>query len=127
MLERCTNARHKSYARYGGRGIAVCDRWQTFENFFADMGEKPAGATIDRIDNDGNYEPGNVRWATTREQANNRGSNVRVTYRGREFTLAELARETGVSEELIRDRRRRNWSVEDTISTPKGTKGIKAR
>jgi hypothetical protein len=72
LLRRCLNRDHRQYDDYGGRGIAVCKRWETFENFYADMGDPPPGLSIDRINNDGNYEPSNCRWTTRAEQNRNR-------------------------------------------------------
>lgn len=79
IIQRCTNPKRLSWRYYGGRGITVCDRWRfSFENFLADMGPRPAGRSIDRIDNDGNYEPGNCRWATCKEQRANRSDSQTV-------------------------------------------------
>jgi hypothetical protein len=80
MKSRCYNTKVKNYKNYGGRGIIVCDRWlNSFQNFLEDMGKRPDGYTIDRINVDGNYEPNNVRWATWKEQQNNRRNNLNYT------------------------------------------------
>lgn len=93
MKQRCHNPNSTEYHNYGGRGIIVCERWRdSFENFLADMGERPEGMSIDRIDNDGNYEPGNCRWATSAEQARNKRTNNLVTFQNRTLTVMDWAR-----------------------------------
>ena len=104
MNERCSNRKHKHYADYGGRGIRVCERWSGrggFAEFLHDMGERPPGTSIDRIDGSGNYEPGNCRWATDAEQSANRRNNRRLLVHGVLLTIAEASRAHGVPEATI--------------------------
>lgn len=121
MRQRCSNPKIGCYERYGGRGIKVCERWQnSFENFLADMGEAPAGMQIDRINNDGNYEKDNCRWSTSKDQANNRRSNVYHTYRGKEYTISQLADVAGISMKLMWYRLSAGWSTDEAVETPRG-------
>lgn len=120
MRERCTNPKLRSFKDYGARGITVCERWSSFENFYADMGPRPVpGMSLERMNNDGNYEPGNVRWATATEQARNRRSSVLVTFNGRTATIAEWADRTGLSQLRISERLRAGWSPERALTEPK--------
>jgi hypothetical protein len=118
MRRRCRPSSRVDYPRWGGRGIQVCERWQLFENFYADMGDRPDGCTLDRIDNSGHYEPGNVRWATKREQARNRRTNRFVIVKGEPMTIAEAAERFGVPATTIQSRLRHNWSEEDAALRP---------
>lgn len=102
MIKRCTNEKRDDFKYYGGRGISVCERWLDFGNFYADMGERPDGMTIDRINTRGNYEPGNCRWITIQEQQNNRRSCVYVEHEGRTQNMKQWARELGISYEKVR-------------------------
>lgn len=129
MIGRCRNKRQREFNSYGARGITVCDRWQGpegFANFFADMGPRPSeGHSIDRINNDGNYEPGNCRWATRTEQNNNSRHNRRFTIRGETLTLREWSKRNGICEGTISNRLKRGWSPERAVTTPPGPNGRK--
>lgn len=124
MLQRCYDQKAHNWKWYGGKGIAVCDRWrEVFANFLEDMGECPDGLSIDRIDGSGNYEPGNCRWATHLEQARNQSHNVNVEYGGRCLCLSQWAEETGVGIGTLWWRHRAGWSAARMIETPvKGRK-----
>ncbi len=118
MIQRCTNTKNKNWADYGGRGITVCDRWRhDFAVFLADMGLRPArGYELDRIDNDGNYEPGNCQWATRTEQNNNKRSNTLLAWEGRVQTLQQWADEVGVSSSLLCQRiGRLGWPLGEAL------------
>lgn len=96
MVNRCTNSKLAIYKRYGGRGISVCERWRTFESFLADMGERPEGMSLDRIDNNGNYEPSNCRWANDGQQSENRRSTRWIEHDGMRLTVSGWARKLGI-------------------------------
>jgi hypothetical protein len=129
---RCYNPKHKAYKNYGGRGITICDRWRySYENFLADMGRAPSPKhSIDRIDNDGNYEPSNCRWATAKVQGNNQRKTKKVDFNGEKRTILELSLTSKIPRRKIYERvHYRGWSIEDAMSHPIGTiikpKGVK--
>lgn len=113
MLTRCGNPRNKAFRRYGGRGITVCERWRNdFAAFLADMGPRPSPKhSVDRINNDGDYEPSNCRWATTQEQCRNTRRNVRLTLDGRTMTQREWAVELGIHDSTLFGRIKRNGAL----------------
>jgi len=117
MRNRCNNPNAIPYAHYGGRGIRVCAHWQLFKNFFADMGPRPSPKhTLDRIDNDKGYEPGNCRWATRKEQARNRSTSHLVQAFGQTLTLAEWSEKTSINQTTIRGRLKRGWAPERALA-----------
>jgi hypothetical protein len=119
IKSRTTNPNVRCYPRYGGRGIRMDPKWQaSFESFKNDVGPRPEGMTLDRIDNDGNYEPGNVRWVPHQVNCRNRSKKTVVTAFGRTLQLYQWTEITGVGPELIRDRmKHRKWSTEDLVAT----------
>lgn len=118
MLRRCKDENFTDYAIYGGRGIAVCDRWLEFTNFLADMGRRPDGSSLDRIDSDAGYSPDNCRWATAKEQARNMRSNRMMTLDGVTKCVVEWSEELGIGQNTIRGRLFAGWSDEKTLRTP---------
>lgn len=120
MLQRCHDQAHISYVNYGGRGIAVCQRWRVnFEAFLMDMGRRPSAAhSLDRIDNDGPYDPTNCRWATRAEQSRNTSRNVMIRWNGVTKTATDWASETGLRVSAIYYRVKHGWSPERALTTP---------
>ncbi len=116
IKQRCNNPNDLGYKNYGGRGIRMCDRWNdSFENFLEDMGEAPPGMSIDRIDNDGDYDPSNCQWATPATQHRNRRNNHRMTARGKTMILWDWHKETGANRSTVLSRLRRGWTDEEAI------------
>ena len=121
MKSRCSNANHKAYPNYGGRGITVCRRWEAFENFLNDMAPRPPKFMLDRIDNNGGYSPQNCRWASRKTQNSNRRNCIYVTHNGSKVTLKEFCRQEGLNYRAIVKRiQDRGWSFDEAIKTPIG-------
>ena len=122
MLQRCGDPKVTEWKNYGGRGITVCERWrESFEAFLSDMGPRPSTKhSIDRIDNNGPYAPGNCRWATRVEQGANRRNNRNVVYQGETIPLAEWARRTGGNLTTIYQRMRSGLSLQEAVDVPPG-------
>lgn len=116
MKERCFSPKCKDYKDYGGRGITICERWLDFENFYVDMGDKPKGLSIGRIDNNDNYCPENCRWETSVQQARNKTSNVIIEYNGYKKPLIEWCEILGLSYKTIYRRLTRGWSIEKAFT-----------
>ena len=120
MVQRCHNKNNASYTFYGGRGIQVCDEWRASPNIFYKWAEDTGyrdNLTIERINNNGNYEPSNCKWVTRKEQANNRKSNHTITFNGMTKTITQWSEETKIPKTCIRDRLLRGWSIERTLTS----------
>ena len=119
MKQRCLNPSNSSYGKYGARGIAVCERWlESFENFLLDMGERPDGTTLDRIDFNGNYEPSNCRWASPMVQTLNRRETVWISDGEDELCFQHMAKKHNMTNTMLRKRLKKGMSIEDAINTP---------
>lgn len=117
MRQRCSNPKTKYYEYYGGRGIKVCDEWNhSFKTFITDMGRRPKGTSLDRIDVNGNYCKENCRWSEKIQQANNTRDNRKVEYNGKTYGIRELSDETGISQKLLAKRIfERGWDVSRAV------------
>lgn len=121
MRRRCSNPSSHNYKHYGARGIRVCERWMNdFNAFIQDMGPRPAGQSLDRINNDGNYEPSNCRWATPTEQRNNRRTDneVLIEFNGKSQNQSAWEREYGLPRNVLRSRLVLGWTIERALTTP---------
>lgn len=122
MIRRCTDVKLKTYKYYGAKGVKVCDRWMDFDNFVADMGPRPSlDHSIDRYpDPCGNYEPSNCRWATYKQQGENKRNNIRMTLNGETMNLSDWAKRLGWSKQALSVRKKLGWSDERALTTPMG-------
>lgn len=118
MRARCNNPKHADYPNYGGRGIKVCARWRAFENFLADMGERPKGMSIERRKVNGNYTPRNCEWATPQQQSSNRRNTIQLTANGERLPLVTWAARLAIPTGTLRTRLRYGWSEQRVCTTP---------
>lgn len=122
MRQRCLNPKHPNFPRYGGRGITIAPAWDSFAQFVADLGPRPAGFTLERIDNDGPYAPGNVRWASRWEQGQNRHDVWKITHAGRTQSLsvwlAELPNPHGINRATLQSRLAAGESLTEALAYP---------
>jgi len=114
MFKRCENPKHKGYKNYGGRGIKVCPQ-KSFENFFDDIGEKPRGKSLGRINNDKNYTPSNTRWESSIQQANNRRNNIQITIDIHTYSISKWSKLIGINYNTIFKRFKRGWNPVDIV------------
>ena len=127
MHRRCTsNEEYHAFKDYSGRGIKVCERWKSFENFFEDMGKSPQGTSLDRIDNNGDYEKSNCRWADSKTQQRNTRANVYLTFRGETLIVLDWAHKIGISVNTLRSRLKMGWSTDRALTEP-ARKKLKGR
>lgn len=122
MMQRCYTTTASNYRYYGGKGIAVCERWHDFVAFLADMGECSKAETLDRINNAKGYEPGNCRWATMAEQNRNRTNCIELTHAGRTMILRDWAEEIGISANALAMRIRLGWDTARALTQPLKTR-----
>lgn len=117
MKARCINEKHPQYKNYGGRGVIVCERWmKSFISFIEDMGRKPdVGYSIERIEVNGNYEPLNCKWATTKEQSNNKRTSIFLEYNGIRLTLTQWADKLGINRQTLHERLKRGYTTEQVL------------
>ena len=118
MMARCYSESHKHYSYYGAKGISVCEEWHDFDAFYSDMGNRSKGMSLDRVNNDKGYSKDNCRWATAKEQANNRSNNTVLEMDGVSKTLSQWADYIGCSPETLGQRLSMGWSVKDTLTKP---------
>ena len=118
MRQRCHNPKSKDFKNYGGRGITICERWSLFENFLADMGERPAGLMLERINNERGYSPENCKWATRIEQNSNTRQNRYWTFNGRTMTTSQWAQSMGIDDTIFHKRVYRGWGIERILTQP---------
>ncbi len=116
MMQRCYNENSTAYRKYGAHGVTVCTRWHSFAAFYADMGERPHGYTLDRIDNEKGYSPTNCRWATQRTQQNNRTNNRLITLNRETLTLQQWSDKTGIAHKTLLYRINAGWPLERALT-----------